>query len=284
MHAQDLLLPLLPWGVANLFVLGLALVVREPLRVGHRRLDLLILGFLFIFLITLLVMLFGLAGWLHRTPIFLVSLVGLLAGWAWHRLKGPHPANPWSQLGRGGAALRKLRPLALLTESERPWIGVFLLFLILMQAVRLAIHVWYLPPYVWDTLSYHLPNVAEWVQHHGLVILDTPVARSFWPANHELFQTWFVLFPHHDFLIDAADVPFLLLAAGSVYSAARSLGLNRRPALFSALVYAYTPAVALHVTACKNDLAIAAIYLFVLALLLDWKERSTHPRRRLVLI
>ncbi|MCP4662481.1 MAG: hypothetical protein GY856_44355, partial [bacterium] len=45
-----------------------------------------------------------------------------------------------------------------------------------------------------------------------------------------------------------------------------------------------TPAVALHVTACKNDLAIAAIYLFVLALLLDWKERSTHPRRRLVLI
>jgi len=284
MHAQDLLLPLLPWAVANLFVLGLALVVREPLRVGHRRLDLLTLGFLHIFLTTLVVMLCGLAGWLDRMPIFLVSLAGLLTGWAWHRLRGPHPANPWSQLRRGAAALGKLRPLALITASQRPWTGVFLLLLILIQAVRLAVHVWYLPPYVWDVLSYHLPRVAEWVQHHGLVIFDTPVARSFWPANHELFQSWFVLFPHHDFLIDAADIPFYLLAAGSVYSAARSLGLNRRLGVFAALLYAYTPAVALHATACKNDLAIAAIYLFVLALLLDWRERSTHLRRRLVLI
>ncbi|MBI1930159.1 glycosyltransferase family 39 protein, partial [Candidatus Poribacteria bacterium] len=113
---------------------------------------------------------------------------------------------------------------------------------------------------------------------------DTPVKRSFWPANYELFQTWFALFPHHDFMIDAASIPFYLLATACVYSIARTLGLGRGLAVFIALLYAYTPSVAIHATSGNNDLSIASVYLFILALLLDWQQRGVHLRKRLVLM
>lgn len=284
MQASDFLLAVLEWGVANLFVLGLTTIAWQRLRVDSRRVDPLVFGFLFLFLTTLLVMLFGLAGWLHRTPLLVVSIVGCVAmGWAWRggRL---FATSPWrGDLIRLGSSLREL--VACKRKGPGLWLTDLLLFvLVLAQCARMAVRVWYLPPYVWDTLSYHLPNVAEWVQNHRLVIFDTPVDRTFWPANFELFETWFVLFPHHDYLVDAAGIPFYLLAGASVYSIARTLELSRRCALVAALAYAYTPAVAIHATTGKNDLAIAALYLFMAALILDGGRRRTRPLRRLTLL
>ncbi|MCP4656778.1 MAG: hypothetical protein GY856_15300 [bacterium] len=284
MQASDFLLALLEWGVANLFVLGLTTLAWQRLRVGSRSVDPLVFGFLYLFLTTLLVMLFGLAGWLHRTPLVVVSLVGCVAmGWAWRSGRLFDTSQVRAGLIRLGSALRELGGF------QRKGPGLFLTDLLLVSLVfaqfaRLAVRVWYLPPYVWDTLSYHLPNVAEWVQNHRLVIFDTPVDRTFWPANFELFETWFVLFPHHDYLVDAAGIPFYLLAGAGVYSIARTLGLSRRFALVAALLYVYTPAVAIHATTGKNDLAIAAVYLFMAALILDGGRRRTHPERRSLLL
>ena len=84
MQTPNLILALLQWGVANLFVMGLAALLWQSLRLNYQRMNFLVYGFLFIFITTLLVMLFGLVGWLYRTPIFLISLLGCIAiGWAW---------------------------------------------------------------------------------------------------------------------------------------------------------------------------------------------------------
>lgn len=270
MSAAAFIWPLLQWAIANLFVLALTVHVWRRLRVGSRHLDPLIFGFLFIFLITALVMLCGLAGVLDPTPIWIASAAGCaLAGWlARAEIRG------W---------LDKLRHRR--WQAHRgSWLDLLFAAAALAVAVRIAIHVWYLPPYVWDNLSYHLPKVAEWVQSHRLVIFETPIDRTYYPANFELFTTWFVLFPHHDFLIELASVSFYLLACASVYAIARLLGLDRRWGVAAALVYGLTPAPLQHATSGKNDLPIAALFLFLVAALLDAKNDAGHPRRRLLLI
>lgn len=269
MSAAAFIWPLVQWAVANLFVLGLTVLVWRRLRVGSRHLDPLVFGFLFIFLVTALVMVCGLAGWLSPTPLFLASAAGCaVLGW----------------LGR--AELRGfLERFRQWREEARRWSWLDVLFAAaaLAVAARIAVHVWYLPPYVWDTLTYHLPKVAEWVQSHRLAVFETPIDRTFWPANFELFETWFVLFFHHDFLVELACVPFYLLACASVYALARLVGLGRRWGMAAALIYGLTPAPLQHATSGKNDMPIAALYLFLFALVLDAKNGGDHPRRRLLL-
>ena len=269
-----LLWPLLPWAFANLVLLGVTGLVWRRLRVGSRAVDVLAFLLLFLFLTTAFLMLCGLAGILRPWPVLgFCALGGLGLGVFAREELRELLATLRRHLGRGWAR-RGDR-----SARERLADGIFLALAVFL-AVRIAVHVWFLPPYVWDTLSYHLPNVAEWIQAGRLVIFDTPVDRTFWPANYELFQTWLVLFPHHDFLIDLASVPFYALAVGSVYALARRLGLGRRPSRFAALFYAFTPAPLQHATTGNNDLPITAVYLFLAALALDTVRSGGHRHRR----
>lgn len=270
MSATTFIWPLIQWAVANLFILGLTAGVWYRVRLGSRHLDPLIFGFLFIFVTTALVMLCGLAGVLHPTPIWIASAAGCAV------LGGLGRAKVRELLTR----LRERREI----PRRRLWLDVLLAVALVAVAVRIAVHVWYLPPYVWDTLSYHLPKVAEWVQSHRLVIFETPIDRAFWPANFELFETWFVLFPHHDFLVELACVPFYALACAAVYALARLVGLDRQWGMAAGLIYGLTPAALQHATSGKNDLPIAALFLFALALVVDARGPDPHPRRRLLLI
>jgi hypothetical protein len=114
-------------------------------------------------------------------------------------------------------------------------------------------------------------------------MLPTAIPRSYYPANFEVLQAWFVVFLHHDALIEAAGLPFYALAVASVYSIARAIGMRRPLATFTALAFAYTPAVVLQSVCAKNDIAMAALYLFVVALIAGFAEEKTGLFRRLVL-
>jgi len=154
---------------------------------------------------------------------------------------------------------------------RHPLLATGFIFVAVLVGLRMLAHVWFLSPYVWDTLTYHLPKVADWVQYGKLVALPTPVTRSYWPANFELVQTWFVLFFHHDFLIEAAGLPFYLLAILGVYSTGRSLDFSKSWSASLAVMYGLTPSVLMNAVSCKNDIAMAALYLFVLAVMLDFR-------------
>jgi hypothetical protein len=274
----DLVLPLLGWAIANLFLFGLTRAVGGYLRVGSSLVDPLIYGWLYIFLTTTLVMVCALLGLLRPLPIFALSLAGgAVLGWFDRAWLAALPVRVRGNAAQAWAGWRQA------TVTERATDIVFIVF-VLFLTLRFAVHIWFLPPYVWDALSYHLPNVAEWIQSGRLVLFETPVDRTFWPANYELFEAWFVVFPHHDILIDVASIPFYLLASASVGAIARSIGLAPRVAAWAALAYALTPAPLLHATSSNNDLPTAATYLLILAVLFDGRRHFSHPRRRLLFV
>ncbi len=252
---------LLAWGVCNIFVASAAARLVLHLSLRCRRLDAIAWGFLCLHLLSAALLLCGATGTLRPVPILTVSLLGLATLLLHH-----------ARLRRGGEGTANARRSMRLSRPSP--VALLLGLAALLVLIRLGAHVWFLPPYIWDVQTYHLASVAEWVQHGGFLRFDTPAQRSYWPAGFELFESWFALFPHHDFLVDAAGIPFLALATACVYSVARSLGIERALAVFVALIYATTPLVLLHATSCHNDLPAAAAFLWVVALATDRRQRG----------
>ena len=271
-----MLLRLIQMGIGNLFVLGVAIHLFRLLRTTVLHLDIPIFGFLWIFSATLFTFLLGIFGFLAPMPMALVSLLGLL-------LMGLHALR---QRGRYVETFASLR--AKLKRPRFTLASGLLAAAAIPQLLRIAFHVWYTPPYVHDTLTYHLPNVAEWVQKGRIHAISTPVLRSYWPATFEVFESWFVVFLHNELLIQLGCVACYLLAVASVYAICQGLGFGKRLSVGVALLYAYTPSVAIHATSCKNDMAVAGMYLFAMALLVNlWRagNSASFPlSRRFLLI
>jgi len=266
MDTANLLWGLAQWTIASTFVGALSLRAARRLNPGPTYLVPALALLLWVMGVSALVLALASAGWLRGTPVAAAAAAGLaaLAAAAWRRRARVVQAAA----GRPAAAVR-------LDRSERTLLAL-LAAAAAAQALRLAVHVWVLPPYSWDALVYRLPKVAEWVQRGGFGTWETPVARSFWPANYELLESWFALFTHHDVIVDAASLPLYGLAVCAVYAIARGLQLGAVASAAAAALYAFTPAVALHAASVNNDLAVAAPYLLIAALVLAWRNQPRH--------
>jgi len=132
-------------------------------------------------------------------------------------------------------------------------------------------------------LVYHLPKVVDWIQFQAIVTLPKSELKAYWPANFELLQAWFIVFPHHDVFIELAGIPYYLLALTSLYSIGRSLRINKTYALLICFLYASTPSVLLNSLSCKNDIAIAGLFLFMTAVIMDYTVSPGALLKRLFL-
>ena len=276
MSAPELALRLGAWLIGTVFVLALAALIHRQLPLGRPALSAASLILLVIFLTTLFVFLAGLLGLLRADSLAVIGFGGLVlmaAIPAWRR--------SLLQIPRDFSAL--VHDLRRFWSSLPRWLQAFSAAAILVSVLRFAFLIWALPPFVWDSLTYHLTNVAHWTQVGKIELFDTPVLRIYTPANYEVLATWFTVFLHHDAFVEAAGLPAYLLALVAVYACARSLGCSRPASWMGAMAYASTPALLLATTGTKNDPHIAAYYLTSLALLLDLagKRRAADPRQSL---
>jgi len=261
--------------IGNLFVFVASVYIFRCLRTRIFHLDISIFSFIFLYTATLYTFILGLAKLLEPNKIALISMVGL----TFLFIPALRNRKQWISFFRVQiGSLRSVRISKL---------GALLLLLALLQLARILFHVWYLSPYVWDTMTYHLPNVAEWVQKQHLHAITTPVTRSYWPATFEVLETWFAVFLHHDILIQLGGVLCYFVAGMSVYAMARILGTGNLLSACIALFYLYTPSLAIHATSCNTDLPVAAAYLLSMAIILDLLkngERESFPLANRVMI
>ncbi len=215
----------------------------------------------------------GLAGLLKPGPLAAVGALGLAGLVLWRRSR--RALFVW-RADLSAFALQSLRWWRALPGWLRWLTGTAAV----VSVIRFAFLIWVLPPFTWDSLTYHLTNVAQWTQSGLIAPFETPVDRIWSPANYEVFAAWFTVFLHHDVVVEAAGLPAYLLACLAVYAIGRTLGLKPAGSLIAALGYASTPALLLATTATKNDPIMAALYLMMLALGLDLAVRpGAEPRR-----
>jgi hypothetical protein len=136
----------------------------------------------------------------------------------------------------------------------------------IVVALRLLAQVWFFAPYLGDGLGYHLPKIAEWVRAGGFNGEMGVDFRSTFPAGFELVETWWVVFLHHDVLIEMAGVEFFVLGVAAVAALAEAMGWDRRTGIIAALIFSLNPAFHLQATSAVNDGAATALLLAAAAL------------------
>ena len=262
MSAFELAARLAAWMVAAGFIFLLAYVTLRRLRSGRTALDGVIYILLVVFLTSLFTLLAGLAGLLRPAP-----LAAIAAGGLGILMVAPGARSSLREIP-GGLRYFLHSCKALWNDLPR-WLRLLSALGIGLSVARFAFLIWALPPFVWDSLTYHLTNVAHWIQAGRIELFETPVERIYSPANYELLATWFSVFLHHDVVVEAAGLPAYLIGLASVYCIGRSLGASRSAAWIGVLAYGTTPALLIATTGTKNDPHVAGYFLAALALAID---------------
>ena len=255
------------WAAATLFILAVGYLVYRSLRTNAADLNALTYGFLCMFLVTLMLMIFGLLGGLRGEWIGLTGLLGLCVLIVWPRTR--------AQLVEGWhGALLMAAGFGSWWQRLPLWLRWIAGSTFIFYAIRLLFLTWALPPFTWDSLTYHLTNVAHWVQSGRIEVFETPVTRIYSPANYEVFATWFTVFLHHDAFVEASGIPGYLLMLLGVYAVGRRIGLSESGSTLAALAYASTPAVLFVATGTKNDPQVVGLFFMAMAIVLDVATRS----------
>jgi hypothetical protein len=118
-------------------------------------------------------------------------------------------------------------------------------------------------PNGWDQLNYHLPRAAFWFQSERVGFIEAAYAERInaYPPNGEIAMTFALAVTRHEAFTAFVQLAAALACALAVFALARRVGLERREALFGALLFLIAPIVLLQSATTKNDLVVGAFLL-----------------------
>ena len=245
----------------------------------------------------------GLAAWI--VPQLLSTVDALTPDntkFAWLALTAFVLIPLWQRVRRGGPALvGQVRgvlacPVVITADGSEPSPahvrrtraaeGVWRLTVAFFLGATFVAAVLY-PPTVWDSLSHHLPRVAQFIQNQTVAPFPTYYAAmdSTYPFSAYVL-TQLRLLAGGDILLNLAQWSAYAMVVALVYRTTRLLGAPVYAARFSALVALSAPALALQATTTQYDLvaalwAVGAVYVslrLVVDAYGDGPTAGTHRR------
>ncbi len=129
------------------------------------------------------------------------------------------------------------------------------------------------PPAHMDSLTYHLPRAAHWVQAHSLAHFPTAnVRQNALTPGAEILIAWIMSLTRSDQAVALLQWGGLLLLLGAVYEAARRTGSARIAAMGATGVLLLAPVLVTQSYTTQNDLLASAWLLTAVALALQPEE------------
>ncbi|MEK7308006.1 MAG: hypothetical protein AAB089_02945, partial [Nitrospirota bacterium] len=127
------------------------------------------------------------------------------------------------------------------------------------------------PSYTWDALWYHLPMVGYIIQSGAIQENLTPPLISFinaYPKNIELFFLWNSIFLKSDIIVDLSQLLFTIAGVFAIYSIAVKLKIKKEYAIYSSLLFFFTPIIILQSTTNHIDIAVSVLFLIAINFLM----------------
>ncbi|MFI5166966.1 MAG: hypothetical protein ACHQQS_10125 [Thermoanaerobaculales bacterium] len=136
----------------------------------------------------------------------------------------------------------------------------------------------------YDSLAYHLPQMAEWVQHHGLAAFAQFQADQvgFYPYGWEAVCSLPLVAVGRDTLATLPNLVTLAILALATFRLASRIGARRVDAMLAALFLPCAPLLVEKVNALQVDLPLAAF--FLAGCVAAWSWSVTRSRIDLVLL
>jgi len=160
-------------------------------------------------------------------------------------------------------------------------ISTFLFSLAAVILVLLVFMALLVPPYSWDSLTYHLTSPVEWMKKGTIQIIPTPFgdqAPAYSPANGELFFLWLMLPLGSDLFARVGGLPFYLLSALTIYLITRRVGASAKGALLGTSLFLITPNIMRYAATPEVDLVALFFFLsatYFLILFLEHRNPKT---------
>ena len=130
------------------------------------------------------------------------------------------------------------------------------------------------PPFDWDSLTYHLTDVFSFASNQSVSSFQFPWIQPYFPKVGELLVSWLYLLGGGDkaafLLLNTVQLPYALMGGVAVYSAAKILGLQKG-AFLAIPLYVLTPLIMIQTLTCMVDVIAAAFFLTALVFLLSYR-------------
>jgi dolichyl-phosphate-mannose-protein mannosyltransferase len=168
----------------------------------------------------------------------------------------------WLWRSRGRPRLPALRPPGARAVAGRirahPLLAVLVAAAIVALSLQAVLAVT-IAPNEYDSLGYHLPRAAFWLQYHSALqyhpgALDDPEQSA--PPNAELLVAWTMALTRSDAFAQLVQWIALLGALAAIFCGARLLGEPRARAAFAAGVFALYPEPLLESATAQTDVVL----------------------------
>ncbi len=161
---------------------------------------------------------------------------------------------------------------------------LFWVFNLLLISVSWMVFQGYLfPSYTWDALWYHMPIVGYIIQSGAIQENATPsvidLFINIFPKNIELYFVWNTIFLKSDIVSDLSQLFFTIMGVIAVFSIAVKLGLKERYAIYSAVLFFFTPVVILQSTTNYVDVAVGVLLLVAINFLMYDNPNSIPAKK-----
>lgn len=155
--------------------------------------------------------------------------------------------------------------------EDRILLSIFFLFAV---SVSWTIFLGYLfPSYTWDALWYHLPIVGHIIQSGAIqeIAVNSFIEQfiNIFPKNIELFFLWNTIFLRNDVIADLSQLIFAMAGVLTIYSIAVKLNIREKYAIYSSLLFFFTPIIILQNATNYVDIAITVLFLIAVNFLID---------------
>lgn len=150
-----------------------------------------------------------------------------------------------------------------------------LIFICFVLLVTFFIAIIY-PPNTWDSMTYHLPRVEEWIQNGNLnhFYTSNPRQTMYAPFAEILILQGRIL-SGNDWLMNLVQWFSFAGTIITISKIACSLGLNSKMQLITAIFFATLPMAILQSTSTQNDLVVTFWLTCMAERLLVWKQYKT---------
>jgi hypothetical protein len=153
-------------------------------------------------------------------------------------------------------------PFNLRTVLQSYWLEAIAIIYIGFVSVQAAL---LYAPQVWDAYMYHLPMIANWLQHGSLSPWPTACLKQVTRVGGAEYQgLWVVGMPHVDLFVELPSILAGAIAAVFVWEVAHRWGASRNVALAAGLSIFAIPQIFWTMFSCKDDLILTAAILCAL--------------------
>lgn len=139
------------------------------------------------------------------------------------------------------------------------------------------------PSYTWDALWYHLPMIGYIMQEGAIREIANHWFINQWinmfPKNIELIFLWNIIFLDSDVIVDLSQLIFTVVGIVSLYSICRKLRIKRNYAVYSSLLFIFTPITILQSTTNYVDVAIAVLFIISVNFIITHRTELQHNNK-----